>query len=62
MDNFNSDYYLLPSCPGCLVLTINSTVRNVHQLLKLMKMDLEAGPSEITARSLYLMGRSQAER
>lgn len=61
MNSINSDFHLLPSCAGCLALSINYTVRNLDQVLKLMEIDLEMGTSEFTARSVYLLGRTQAE-
>lgn len=48
---------MLPSCDGCLVFSINSTARNIHKLLELLNIKTEE--REITARSLYLLGKKK---
>lgn len=60
VSNMSSTFHVLPSCAGCLALNINYTVRNLDQALKLVKIDLETGPAEITAQSVYLLGRTEA--
>lgn len=56
--NYTSSFHLLPSCAGCLTLNINSTIKSLDQALKLLKLDLETGLAEITAQSVYLLGRT----
>ncbi|MED6294803.1 hypothetical protein CHARACLAT_024921 [Characodon lateralis] len=57
--NMTSEFQVLPSCDGCLVFMINSTAKNIKNLLHLMKLiDLEL-PEEISARSLYILGKGQ---
>lgn len=60
VNNFTMEFHLLPSCAGCFAMNINTTT-NLQQFLKLMQIDVEAGPGEISARSFYLMGRSEAQ-
>lgn len=55
------EFHLLPSCAGCFAMNINSTATDLHHFLNLMQIDVEAGPGEISARSFYLMGRSEAQ-
>lgn len=60
--DIRSDFQLLPSsCAGCFAMKVSTTVSNLDNLLKLMNVTLETVPSEITARSVYLMGRTKAE-
>ncbi|MEQ2317102.1 hypothetical protein AMECASPLE_039318 [Ameca splendens] len=57
--NTTSEFQVLPSCDGCLVFMINSTTKNIKNLLQVMKLiDLEI-PEEISARSLYILGKGQ---
>ncbi|MEQ2192479.1 hypothetical protein XENOCAPTIV_012259, partial [Xenoophorus captivus] len=57
--NMTSQLQVLPSCDGCLVFMINSTAKNIKNLLHVMKLtDLEL-PEELSAHSLYILGKGQ---
>lgn len=52
-----SAFHVLPTCDGCLLLSINSTIKSLDHLLRSMNMSHTFKEQEIHARSLYLMGR-----
>uniref|UniRef100_A0A3P9PSH8 Uncharacterized LOC103472539 n=1 Tax=Poecilia reticulata TaxID=8081 RepID=A0A3P9PSH8_POERE len=58
--NMTSESHVLPSCDGCLVLMINSTTKNVKILIQLFKLSASNTQEEISARSLYFLGRGSA--
>lgn len=60
--NMTSVFHLLPSCPGCLVFSIKSNVKNGRQIFRLMKLDSADVPDEIHARSLYLLGKERTSK
>ncbi|KAK2830939.1 hypothetical protein Q5P01_018870 [Channa striata] len=53
--NISAVFHLLPSCDGCLVFSVNSTGRNIDQLLKLV--NLTTTEKEIRAYTVYLLAR-----
>ncbi|KAF3706878.1 hypothetical protein EXN66_Car000049 [Channa argus] len=53
--NITIAFHLLPSCDGCLVLSINSTAGNIDKMLKLI--NFTSTEKEITAYSVYLLAR-----
>ncbi|XP_042362152.1 uncharacterized protein LOC121957580 [Plectropomus leopardus] len=55
--NITSEIHLLPSCDGCMVMSVNSTARNLDKLLQAMKFHSDVTGDEINARALYLSGR-----
>lgn len=57
--NITSEFQLLPSCDGCLVMVINTTIKNMDRVLKLMKLDIESESNDVTALSFYLLGETQ---
>lgn len=57
--NITSEFQLLPSCDGCLVMVINTTIKNMDRVLKLMKLDIESESNDVTALSFYLLGEIQ---
>ncbi|XP_054878556.1 uncharacterized protein LOC129353301 [Poeciliopsis prolifica] len=58
--NMTSETQVLPCSDGCLVLMINSTAKNIEILLQLFKLSHANAQNEITARSLYFLGRESA--
>lgn len=59
--NLTSEFQLFPSCDGCLILIINTTIKNLDRVLKLMKLDIEPESNDVTALSFYLLGETQAK-
>ncbi|XP_075306491.1 uncharacterized protein LOC142368246 [Odontesthes bonariensis] len=57
LPNMTWALHVLPSCDGCLLLSINSTVKNTKKMLEMMKVSTADDADEIRARSLYLLGR-----
>ncbi|XP_039978134.1 uncharacterized protein LOC120786638 isoform X2 [Xiphias gladius] len=55
--NITSVFHVLPSCEGCLVFSINTTVRDFSKFLHVMKLNITAEAEALDARSLYLMGK-----
>nr|BAR88510.1 tribytltin binding protein type 1 [Takifugu poecilonotus] len=53
--NFTSEFQLLPSCDGCLALIMNTTIKNLDSLLKLMKIDIKPESNDVRALSFYLL-------
>uniref|UniRef100_A0A3Q1IIX9 Apolipoprotein M n=3 Tax=Anabas testudineus TaxID=64144 RepID=A0A3Q1IIX9_ANATE len=53
--NMTSESHVLPSCDGCLVLSMTGYARNINKILNLINMS--SGEEEITARALYLLAR-----
>ncbi|KAK2830940.1 hypothetical protein Q5P01_018871 [Channa striata] len=53
--NMTSAVHLLPSCEGCVLLSINTTARDAEKMLKLIHFN--STEKEITATSLYLLAR-----
>ncbi|XP_067360332.1 uncharacterized protein [Channa argus] len=53
--NVTSAFHLLPSCEGCVLLSINSTARDADNMLKLM--NFISTEKEISAHALYLLAR-----
>ncbi|XP_017285179.1 uncharacterized protein LOC108243931 [Kryptolebias marmoratus] len=54
--NTTSVFHVLPSCEGCLALSINSTAKNIQNLLKAMKFSDISMADEFHIRALYLLG------
>ncbi|XP_033947381.1 uncharacterized protein [Pseudochaenichthys georgianus] len=54
---FSSTFHLLPSCDGCLVLSMNTTVQNMDTMLKQLKLNIAVAEEEVNLRCLYLLGR-----
>uniref|UniRef100_A0A3B3UTM5 Uncharacterized LOC106952737 n=1 Tax=Poecilia latipinna TaxID=48699 RepID=A0A3B3UTM5_9TELE len=52
--------HVLPSCDGCLVIAINSTAKNIKILTELFKFSFANIQDEITARSLYFLGKKKS--
>ncbi|KAG7225244.1 hypothetical protein INR49_014634 [Caranx melampygus] len=57
MLNVTSTFHLLPTCDSCLVFSINTTASNLSSLSKFLNMTTPIGDEEITAHSLYLLGK-----
>uniref|UniRef100_A0A8C6MDK9 Uncharacterized protein n=1 Tax=Nothobranchius furzeri TaxID=105023 RepID=A0A8C6MDK9_NOTFU len=55
--NMNSVFHVLPSCNGCLLVSINSTARHVKEFLKIMKIKETFEDDELHVQSLYLLSR-----
>uniref|UniRef100_A0A8D0DCM4 Apolipoprotein M n=1 Tax=Sander lucioperca TaxID=283035 RepID=A0A8D0DCM4_SANLU len=55
--NTTSVFHLLPSCEGCLLLSINATARDLDKFATMMKLNVAVSGEEINIRSLYLLGR-----
>ncbi|XP_031157045.1 uncharacterized protein LOC116050958 isoform X2 [Sander lucioperca] len=55
--NTTSVFHLLPSCEGCLLLSIKATARDLDKLTTMMKLNVAVSGEEINIRSLYLLGR-----
>ncbi|XP_067360415.1 uncharacterized protein [Channa argus] len=53
--NITSAFHLLPSCEGCVLLSINSTARDADKMLRLM--NFITTEKEISAHALYLLAR-----
>ncbi|XP_041868086.1 uncharacterized protein LOC121656919 [Melanotaenia boesemani] len=54
--NVTSMVHVLPSCDSCLVLDINSTLKNSKDFLQVMRISDPTEANEIQARALYLFG------
>uniref|UniRef100_A0A8D0DCL9 Uncharacterized protein n=1 Tax=Sander lucioperca TaxID=283035 RepID=A0A8D0DCL9_SANLU len=55
--NITSVFHLLPSCEGCLVMSINATARDLDKFATMMKLNVAVSGEEINSRCLYLLGR-----
>ncbi|XP_049457615.1 uncharacterized protein LOC125904316 [Epinephelus fuscoguttatus] len=55
--NITSEFYLLPSCDSCLLMSVNSTARNLDKLLQMMNFSSNVTGDKINARALYLNAR-----
>ncbi|KAI3359015.1 hypothetical protein L3Q82_015399, partial [Scortum barcoo] len=55
--NISSSLHLLPSCEGCLLFSIESTVRDLDKVLQFMKLNSTVIVEEHNVRALYLMAR-----
>ncbi|XP_037651774.1 uncharacterized protein LOC119503824 isoform X2 [Sebastes umbrosus] len=55
--NMTSVFHLLPSCDGCLLMSVNNTARNIDKMLQMMKFNVNVTGEEIHARGVYLMAR-----
>ncbi|XP_029282216.1 uncharacterized protein LOC115004660 [Cottoperca gobio] len=58
--NMSSVFHMLPTSDGCLVMSINTTARNLDKILNMMGFSDIVTPEEVNARSLYLMGRESS--
>uniref|UniRef100_A0A3Q2EGL0 Uncharacterized protein n=1 Tax=Cyprinodon variegatus TaxID=28743 RepID=A0A3Q2EGL0_CYPVA len=54
--NMTSQFQVLPSCDGCMVLNINATSTNLKRALEVMKMSYTDMPDELSAHALYILG------
>ncbi|KAK1893164.1 Saxitoxin and tetrodotoxin-binding protein 2 [Dissostichus eleginoides] len=54
---FSSTFHLLPGCDGCLVLSMNTTARNMDNVVKLLKINITVTAEEVNLRCVYLLGR-----
>ncbi|XP_038134639.1 saxitoxin and tetrodotoxin-binding protein 2-like [Cyprinodon tularosa] len=57
--NMTSEFQVLPSCDGCMVININITSKNLKRALEVMKMSYMDMPDELNAHALYILGRRQ---
>ncbi|XP_042362154.1 uncharacterized protein LOC121957581 [Plectropomus leopardus] len=55
--NLTSEFHVLPSCDGCLVMSINCTTKNLDKFLQALKIDSNPTGDEISVRALYLWSR-----
>ncbi|XP_037651772.1 uncharacterized protein LOC119503823 [Sebastes umbrosus] len=55
--NVTSVFHLLPSCDGCLLLSVNSTATNFDKVLQKMKFNVNVTGEEFHAYALCLMAR-----
>lgn len=53
---------MLPSCDGCLAMAMNTSIKNLADVLKLMPLTTEGDFSEVRVGAFYLMGETGAER
>ncbi|XP_051246947.1 uncharacterized protein LOC127358085 isoform X3 [Dicentrarchus labrax] len=57
LKNITTTFHVLPSCEGCLVLSGNSTARNLKKFFQSLNIDSSFNEEEVTTRVLYLMGK-----
>ncbi|KAM9340412.1 uncharacterized protein ABDE67_016153 [Symphorus nematophorus] len=55
--NLTTSFHLLPSCDGCLLLSCNSTVRDVSKFLTQLNINMKVPEEELVAHGLYLMAK-----
>ncbi|XP_039676290.1 uncharacterized protein LOC120571417 isoform X1 [Perca fluviatilis] len=55
--NTTSVFHFLPSCDGCLVMSINATVRDLDKFATMLKLNVDVSGEEVNVRALYLLGR-----
>ncbi|XP_033989142.1 saxitoxin and tetrodotoxin-binding protein 2-like [Trematomus bernacchii] len=54
---FSTTFHLLPGCDGCLVLSMNTTAKNMDTVVKLLKINITVTAEEVNLRCVYLLGR-----
>ncbi|KAM9839064.1 uncharacterized protein ACBR49_017730 [Aulostomus maculatus] len=59
LTNVTSSFHALPACDDCLVLSINCTVKNLLNLLKMMKIKPTAEADEVNAQVIYLFAKKE---
>ncbi|XP_078128113.1 uncharacterized protein LOC144531722 [Sander vitreus] len=52
-----SEFYLLPSCDGCFILSVNTTARNLDKLFKQLNINIDVTGEEVNVRAIYLIGK-----
>ncbi|XP_037651779.1 uncharacterized protein LOC119503827 [Sebastes umbrosus] len=55
--NISSVFHLLPTCDGCMLMNINSTVRDLDKILRMMNIISNITGEEVKFHALYLMAR-----
>ncbi|XP_042362155.1 uncharacterized protein LOC121957582 [Plectropomus leopardus] len=55
--NLTSKFHVLPSSVGCLVMSINSTIRDLDKILDALKIDRTVTGDEIKLQAVYFMCR-----
>ncbi|XP_037651777.1 uncharacterized protein LOC119503825 [Sebastes umbrosus] len=55
--NITTVFHLLPSCDGCLLMSFNSTARNLNKMLQMLNVNSNITGEEINFRGVYLMAR-----
>ncbi|XP_008296080.1 uncharacterized protein LOC103369203 isoform X2 [Stegastes partitus] len=51
----SGDYQILPSCEGCLSLSVNYTIADMQNFLERLNVNITVGPGAISSHSLFLM-------
>ncbi|TDH03637.1 hypothetical protein EPR50_G00144010 [Perca flavescens] len=54
--NTTSVFHFLPTCDGCLVMSINATARDLDKFATMLKLNVDVSGEEVNIRSLYLLG------
>uniref|UniRef100_A0A8C9ZB05 Uncharacterized LOC116064682 n=1 Tax=Sander lucioperca TaxID=283035 RepID=A0A8C9ZB05_SANLU len=57
--NTTSVFHMLPSCDGCLLMSINTTTRDLDKAATIMKLNVDLPGGELNVHSLYLLGREE---
>ncbi|KAF1377252.1 hypothetical protein PFLUV_G00198750 [Perca fluviatilis] len=52
-----SEFHLLPSCDGCFILSVNTTIKNLTMLLQQLNFNMDVTGEEVNVRAIYLIGR-----
>uniref|UniRef100_A0A665U2P1 Uncharacterized LOC115051367 n=1 Tax=Echeneis naucrates TaxID=173247 RepID=A0A665U2P1_ECHNA len=55
--NITSNFKVLPSCEGCLVLSVNVTAGDISKLLGLMNITTPITDDELHVQAVYLMAK-----
>ncbi|XP_028453881.1 uncharacterized protein LOC114568466 [Perca flavescens] len=55
--NTTSVFHFLPTCDGCLGMSIDTTVRDLDKLATMLKLNVDVSGEEVNVRSLYLLVR-----
>ncbi|XP_068424940.1 uncharacterized protein [Clinocottus analis] len=55
--NIVSEFHLLPTCEGCLLMSINSTATDLDKLLRAMNINVNITAEKISIQTLYLMAK-----
>lgn len=58
--SMSAEYHVLPGCDGCMVLSGNSSVKDLGQYFRFMNYESSIKTDkEVNARVFYLMGRKK---
>ncbi|XP_028457982.1 uncharacterized protein LOC114571296 [Perca flavescens] len=56
-DMLFSELHILPSCDGCFILNVNTTVRNLNMLFQQLNINMDVTVGEVNIRAIYLIGK-----